>query len=72
MIEVADSGCGIPADQLELIFDPFFTRKEVGEGLGLGLSISYNIVQDLGGHIRVQSREGQGSCFILVLKKAQI
>uniref|UniRef100_UPI000B0F9EFB sensor histidine kinase n=1 Tax=Marinobacterium profundum TaxID=1714300 RepID=UPI000B0F9EFB len=70
LVEVQDSGIGIAADQLGQIFDPFFTGKEVGEGLGLGLSISYNIVQDFGGHIRVQSRQGQGSTFILVLKRA--
>ncbi|MCP8688390.1 ATP-binding protein [Marinobacterium sedimentorum] len=71
MVEVQDSGIGIAADQLGQIFDPFFTGKEVGEGLGLGLSISYNIVQDFGGHIRVQSRQGHGSTFILVLKRAE-
>ncbi len=69
-VNVRDTGIGIPRDQLQLIFDPFFTRKEVGQGLGLGLSISYNIMQDFGGQIRVQSEEGQGSCFTLVLNKA--
>ncbi|MEH6578398.1 MAG: ATP-binding protein [Amphritea sp.] len=70
-IDVSDSGIGIPDDQLTLIFDPFFTQKEVGKGLGLGLSISYNIVQDFGGHIRVQSTEGHGSRFTLILQKAE-
>lgn len=70
-IEVRDTGIGIPHDQLALIFDPFFTSKEVGEGLGLGLSISYNIVQDFGGQIQVTSEEGHGSSFILAINKAQ-
>lgn len=70
-IDVSDNGIGIPEDQLALIFDPFFTQKEVGKGLGLGLSISYNIIQDFGGHIQVQSTEGQGSRFTLILQKAE-
>ena len=70
-IEVRDTGVGIEADQLEYLFDPFYTQKEVGEGLGLGLSISYNIVQDFGGQIKVTSQIGHGSCFILVLKIAE-
>lgn len=68
-IQVEDTGIGIEADKLELIFDPFFTQKEVGQGLGLGLSISYNIIQDFGGRIRVHSQLGQGSCFTLILNK---
>jgi two-component system C4-dicarboxylate transport sensor histidine kinase DctB len=70
-IEVRDTGVGIEPDQLEYLFDPFYTKKEIGEGLGLGLSISYNIVQDFGGQIKVTSQLGQGSCFILVLRMAQ-
>ena len=70
-IDISDSGIGIPEDQIALIFDPFFTQKEVGKGLGLGLSISYNIIQDFGGQIRVQSVEGLGSCFTLILQKAK-
>lgn len=71
MIDVKDSGIGIEEDKLEQIFDPFFTQKEVGQGLGLGLSISYNIVQDFGGNIRVASTPEDGSRFTLELKKAE-
>jgi two-component system C4-dicarboxylate transport sensor histidine kinase DctB len=69
LIHVSDTGCGIESKSLKDIFDPFYTQKEVGEGLGLGLSISYNIIQDFGGKIRVQSTVGQGSCFTLELQK---
>jgi two-component system, NtrC family, C4-dicarboxylate transport sensor histidine kinase DctB len=71
MIDVNDTGIGIEESQLEQIFDPFFTQKEVGQGLGLGLSISYNIVQDFGGQIRVSSTPEAGSRFTLELKKAE-
>jgi two-component system C4-dicarboxylate transport sensor histidine kinase DctB len=70
-VDISDSGIGIAKDQIALIFDPFFTQKEVGKGLGLGLSISYNIIQDFGGQIRVRSTEGLGSCFTLILQKAK-
>ncbi|WP_191601541.1 ATP-binding protein [Marinomonas algicola] len=69
-IDVSDTGIGIEADKIRQIFDPFFTQKEVGQGLGLGLSISYNIIQDFHGHIQTRSTLGQGSCFQLVLQKA--
>ena len=71
MIDVSDTGIGIEADKIEQIFDPFFTQKDVGQGLGLGLSISYNIVQDFGGQIRVVSTPEKGSRFTLVLNKAE-
>lgn len=69
-IDVQDTGTGIEEDKLEQIFDPFFTQKEVGQGLGLGLSISYNIIQDFAGQIKVTSTEAAGSCFTIELKKA--
>ena len=69
-ISVSDTGIGIETDKLHQIFDPFFTQKEVGQGLGLGLSISYNIIQDFSGQIRVTSTQGQGSTFTLILQKA--
>lgn len=70
-ISVQDSGIGIAADQLDSIFDPFYSHKQDGEGLGLGLSISYNIVQDFGGQIKVSSELGRGSCFTLSLQLAE-
>lgn len=60
-IQVRDTGCGIPPDQLEEIFDPFFTNKEPGQGLGLGLSISNRIVQDLNGQLTAGNHQ-QGDC----------
>ncbi len=66
-IEVEDSGCGMPADVLAHIFEPFYTTKPVGKGTGLGLSLSYDIIHKHGGQIEVQSQPGQGSCFRIVL-----
>jgi two-component system NtrC family sensor kinase len=66
-IAVTDTGCGIPPENLQRIFDPFFTSKEVGKGTGLGLSVSYGIVRSHGGEIAVESTPGAGSTFRVFL-----
>jgi two-component system, NtrC family, C4-dicarboxylate transport sensor histidine kinase DctB len=67
VIEVTDTGAGIAAEHVKSLFDPFFTTKETGEGLGLGLSISYGIVREFGGDILVDSVPGRGSTFKVVI-----
>lgn len=66
-VEVADTGSGISPEHLTHIFDPFFTTKPVGQGTGLGLSLSYGIIQKHQGRITVQSEPGQGTCFRITL-----
>ena len=63
VIEVADTGEGIPEANLPRIFDPFFTTKPVGQGTGLGLSICYGIIKKLGGELSVDSTVGIGTVF---------
>jgi signal transduction histidine kinase len=70
IVEVADTGSGIPPEQLSRIYDPFFTTKEIGKGTGLGLSITYGIVQEHGGTINCDSAIGQGTRFSLTLPLA--
>jgi two-component system NtrC family sensor kinase len=67
ILEVEDTGQGIPEEIQDRIFDPFFTTKEHKDGTGLGLSIVYNIVKKHGGHIEVKSAPGKGSTFIIHL-----
>jgi signal transduction histidine kinase len=66
-ITVADNGLGIPDDIKDKIFQPFFTTKPTGEGTGLGLSLSYDIVKSHGGEIKVDSVKGKGTRFIVTL-----
>jgi PAS domain S-box-containing protein len=71
VIEVTDTGEGIPAENLSKVFDPFFTTKGVGNGTGLGLAVSYGIVQEHAGSIEVSSTAGEGTTFKLVFPDAQ-
>jgi len=70
VVEVADNGRGIPAQQLARIFEPFFTTKPVGQGTGLGLAISHAIVSEAGGEIQVHSELSVGTCFRVVFPPA--
>ncbi len=71
IISVKDNGVGIKAEHLGKIFDPFFTTKEVGKGMGLGLSISYKIIENHGGKIEAKSQEGRGTEMIIRLPVMQ-
>ncbi len=66
-IKVADNGNGIPQNLVDKIFQPFFTTKPTGQGTGLGLSLSYDIVKAHGGEIKVETKEGEGSEFIITI-----
>jgi len=67
LISVRDNGPGIPQKILDKIFQPFFTTKPTGQGTGLGLSLSYDIVKAHGGELKVETKEGEGSTFIIQL-----
>ncbi|MCZ6752330.1 MAG: ATP-binding protein [Acidobacteria bacterium] len=72
-IEISDTGTGIPPEHLKRIYDPFFTTKSTGRGTGLGLAVSYGIIQELSGKIQVESPQGLGTQFRLefpILRKA--
>ncbi len=66
-ISVKDNGPGIPQKILDKIFQPFFTTKPTGQGTGLGLSLSYDIVKAHGGELKVETKEGEGSVFIILI-----
>ncbi|PKO39279.1 MAG: hypothetical protein CVU33_05620 [Betaproteobacteria bacterium HGW-Betaproteobacteria-6] len=66
-VEISDTGKGIAPENINRIFEPFFTTKPVGKGTGLGLSLSYGIIKRHGGQIEVESSEGRGSTFRLIL-----
>jgi len=66
-IKVSDNGNGIPQKIVDKIFQPFFTTKPTGQGTGLGLSLSYDIVKAHGGEIKVETKENEGTIFIIQL-----
>ena len=70
-IRIGDTGCGIAQDTIDRIWDPFFTTKEVGKGVGLGLALSYDIVKRHGGDIQVESMLDEGSQFTVFLPPSQ-
>lgn len=71
VIEVRDTGSGIPSAVMERIFEPFFTTKPIGEGTGLGLSICHNIIVGLGGTITARNLERRGACFRVTLPRTE-
>jgi len=70
MIEVSDTGVGIPAALHHKVFEPFFTTKEIGKGTGLGLSMVYGFVKQSGGHVKIYSDEGNGTAIKLYLPRS--
>ena len=70
-IIISDTGTGIPKENIDKIFNPFFTTKEVGKGTGLGLSLCYEIIQKHKGNITVKSETGKGTSFTIMLPLKQ-
>ena len=68
MVEVSDTGMGIAPENVAKIYDPFYTTKGVGRGTGLGLAVSYGIVQEHSGHISVESTPGHGTTFRITFR----
>jgi signal transduction histidine kinase len=66
-LSVKDNGIGIPQEVVDKIFQPFFTTKPTGQGTGLGLSLSYDVIKAHGGEIKVDSKVGEGTEFVVVL-----
>ncbi|MBL4867243.1 MAG: response regulator, partial [Pseudomonadales bacterium] len=71
-LSIKDNGCGIAAKDIEHLFEPFYTTKEVGEGSGLGLSMAHGILHEYGGHIIVTSELKVGSCFKLLIRPSNV
>ena len=69
-VVVSDNGCGVPSDQLDTMFEPFQTSKKIGEGLGLGLSITANNMRDMQGKISAQLNADKGMSFTLMFELA--
>ncbi|MCZ6540837.1 MAG: ATP-binding protein, partial [Nitrospinae bacterium] len=65
VVQIRDTGPGIPPEYISKVFDPFFTTKEQGKGTGLGLNIVHNIVEKYGGNIKIESEKGQGTTFVI-------
>jgi len=72
VVDFHDNGIGMPPEVIARIYDPFFTTKEVGQGTGLGLSLSYGIIQEHGGRIFVESRPHEGTHFTIKLPTAMV
>jgi signal transduction histidine kinase len=70
LVEISDTGVGIPPENIPKIFEPFFTTKEVGRGTGLGLAVCYGILTEHGGSLDVQSTVGAGTTFTITLPTA--
>ena len=68
-IKITDNGNGIPQKVLDKIFQPFFTTKPTGQGTGLGLSLSYDIIKAHGGEMKVATSNGEGAEFVILLKE---
>ena len=71
VVSITDNGCGIPAHDLPRVFDPFFSTKNADDGTGIGLSLTYWIIQDHGGRIGVESTPGKGTKFTVYLPMKQ-
>lgn len=67
VVKIGDNGPGIPKENLQRIFEPFYTTKPTGKGTGLGLSISYDMIRQQGGDLQVESEEGKGATFVIKL-----
>jgi signal transduction histidine kinase len=66
-LAIKDNGTGIPQNLLDKIFQPFFTTKPAGEGTGLGLSLSYDVIKAYGGDLKVETKEGEFAEFLIQL-----